>query len=144
MAFNQWTMNPLILGLNFGIIVSIGSFNALGVTVTKNASAAQRSTIDTSRTVLIWVFFLIYPGVGHETFQILQLIGFIILVCGTLIYNEIVIVPWWGFDYNTKAQRAKRELGGQGAKRSLVAQLKPAEDFAPMSPTALRFDANKN
>ena len=59
-AFRQMMQNKFIFGMNFGIIVSIASFNALGVTVTKNASAAQRSTIDTSRTDLIWVFFLIY------------------------------------------------------------------------------------
>ena len=105
-------MNPLIFGMNFGIICSIGSFNALGVAVTKNASAAQRSTIDTSRTVLIWLFFLIYPGEGHEVFDFLQLGGFIILVFGTLVYNEIIVLRFWGFDYNTKTERAKRELAG--------------------------------
>jgi hypothetical protein len=59
-AVQQWMQNKFIFFMNFGIICSIACFNALGVTVTKNASAAQRSTIDTSRTVIIWVFFLIY------------------------------------------------------------------------------------
>lgn len=54
------------------------------------ASAAQRSTIDNSRTVLIWVFFLIYKGSGHEDFHWLQTAGFIILVFGTLYYNNIL------------------------------------------------------
>lgn len=108
-AFQQMWDNKAILFLNLGIICSISSFNAFGVAVTKNASAAQRSTIDTSRTVLIWIFFLIYPGIGHEHFQALQLLGFVILVTGTLVYNEIVVVPFWGLDQNTKAARAARE-----------------------------------
>ena len=31
------------------------------------------------------------------------------LVAGTLVYNEIVIIPWMGFNKNTRSARAKRE-----------------------------------
>lgn len=87
-----------------GILCSIAFFNAFGVTVTKNASAAQRSTIDTSRTVIIWLFFMAVPvyGIYTEHFKWLQLVGFILLVIGTLVYNEILIIPYFGFDVNTK------------------------------------------
>ena len=41
------------------------------------------------------------------------------MVAGTLVYNEIVIIRFWGFDKNTKAERAKREGGNEGGvKRS--------------------------
>lgn len=53
-AFEQMADNPVLIVYTFGIMVSIAFFNVCGVTVTKVASAAQRSTIDTSRTVLIW------------------------------------------------------------------------------------------
>lgn len=39
-AVRMWGLNGFILGMNFGIICSIASFNAFGVAVTKNASAA--------------------------------------------------------------------------------------------------------
>ena len=80
--------------------MSIAFFNGFGVAVTKNASAAQRSTIDTARTVVIWIFFLSCPIYGEylEHFKVLQLIGFILVVIGTLVYNEIVIIPWLGFN----------------------------------------------
>jgi hypothetical protein len=57
-------------------------------------------TIDAMRTALIWVFFLLLPKSvhEHEYFEIIQLIGFSIQVCGTLLFNEIVIIPYWGFD----------------------------------------------
>ena len=44
-----------------------------------------------------------------EHFKILQLFGFILLVIGTLVYNEIVIIPFLGFDKNTKEAIKRRE-----------------------------------
>jgi hypothetical protein len=70
-AFAQMRDNPMLILQCIGIIFSIAFFNACGVATTKYASAPQRSTIDTSRTVLIWIFFLIYQGDGHEQFHTL-------------------------------------------------------------------------
>jgi hypothetical protein len=115
-AFRDFGSNWLLIILSILICFSIAAFNGLGVTVTKNASSAQRSTIDTSRTVLIWIFFLAVPiyGKSLEHFKVLQLAGFILLVLGTLVYNEILVIPFFGFDYNTKAKRAKREKEANG------------------------------
>lgn len=106
LAFDEMNIHKVIILYSVLICFSIASFNAFGVAVTKNASSAQRSTIDTSRTVIIWVVQLI---LGAETFDWLQLVGFILLVCGTLVYNEIVVIPYFGFNQNTKAARARRE-----------------------------------
>lgn len=67
--------------------------------ITKYASAAQRSTVDTCRTLLIWIVFLL---AGKEKFLIGELAGFIILVFGTLVYNEIVEVPIMFMNINTR------------------------------------------
>lgn len=64
MEENKW-----ILGYGFGVMLSIALFKTMGVTITKNASAAQRATIDTSRTVLVWIFFLGWPYKGRENFH---------------------------------------------------------------------------
>ena len=88
------------------IILSIAFFNATGVAITKYASAAQRSTIDTSRTLCIWGASLI---IGWETFLPWELLGFVLLASGTFIYNEIWIVPIDFMNKNTKVMRAKRE-----------------------------------
>jgi hypothetical protein len=32
-----------------------------------------------------------------------------LLVCGTLVYNEIVTLPFWNLDYYTRVNIAKRE-----------------------------------
>ena len=101
------------------ICVSIAGFNTCGVATTKYASAPQRSTIDTSRTVLIWLFCMIVPsknsseywGKIHVDFKWLQLVGFILLVIGTLLYNEIIVLPFAGFDQNTKSAIEGRKKG---------------------------------
>jgi hypothetical protein len=61
--------NVYLLLLVLAMICSISCFNSFGVSVTKYASSAQRSVVDTARTVLIWMFFLVYKGPGHETFR---------------------------------------------------------------------------
>lgn len=98
--------NPLTLLESILILFSIASFNGFGVAVTKNASSAQRSTIDTCRTLIVWVFFMcIQSPELHEDFSWLQLFGFVLVVGGTLVYNEIIIIPFMGFDKNTQKAR---------------------------------------
>ena len=65
--------------------------------ITKYASAAQRSTVDTCRTLVIWCVFL---AMGSEKFLIGELFGFFLLVLGTLVYNEIIEIPM--LNQNTK------------------------------------------
>jgi hypothetical protein len=49
------------------------------------------------------------PDDTKESFSWLQLLGFIILILGGLIYNEILVLKFWGFADNTKAAIKKRE-----------------------------------
>ncbi|KAL4418661.1 hypothetical protein ABPG77_003579 [Micractinium sp. CCAP 211/92] len=62
-------------------------FNFFGVSVTKNLSGAARATIDACRTLFIWLFAL---RMGWERFHMLQVIGFLVLLSGTSVYNEIL------------------------------------------------------
>lgn len=54
-------------------------------------SATARSTIDTCRTLFIWVVSL---GLGWETFKWLQVLGFALLVYFTFLFNGIVEPPF--------------------------------------------------
>jgi len=101
-AFHQLGANPVLLVLWLCFMVSIGLFNTTGVTITKNASAVARSTIDTSRTILVWAISM---ALGWEGFVWLQLIGFVFLVPGTLIYNEILVIPWFGLKESVEAHK---------------------------------------
>ena len=72
------------------IMISIGGFNFFGLSVTRSVSATARSTIDTCRTLFIWIVSL---GLGWETFKWLQIVGFALLVYGTFLFNDIVQPP---------------------------------------------------
>ncbi len=64
-AFRDYAANPTLIWLSVSVCFTMAFFNGFGVAVTKNASSAQRATIDTARTLLIWVFFLIVPVNGQ-------------------------------------------------------------------------------
>merc|ERR1719395_135076 len=78
---------PLMTAV-IGSIFSIAFFNFSGVTVTQKASAVARSTIDVSRTILIWAVEL---AMGWNSFNMLQLAGFFVLALGTMIYNRLIV-----------------------------------------------------
>ena len=112
-------------------ICSIGTHNLAGVSVTKYASSSQRCTIDTSRTLVIWVISL---ALGWESFIQGQLYGFIILVAGTLIYNELVIIPNEWFSRNTKEMQKKNASQVFGTKQfELTEKLVGSLNWSPES-----------
>mmetsp|Transcript_18888 Transcript_18888/g.18884 ORF Transcript_18888/g.18884 Transcript_18888/m.18884 type:complete len:128 (+) Transcript_18888:805-1188(+) len=89
----------------WGVMISFSFFNWTGISTTKYANALARSTVDTSRTLLVWLFSML---AGWETFNFLQLGGFILLVIGTTLYNEVLVLPFWGF--KESVQNHQREL----------------------------------
>ena len=111
-AFKQiWDSWRIKLYLSM-YILSIAFFNFSGLTISKYASATSRTIVDTLRTILVWTFFLVMPFVPDDTkekFSWLQLLGFLVLILGGLIYNEILVLKFWGFADNTKAAIKKRE-----------------------------------
>lgn len=128
-AFTQMADDGTIIWLAFGMMISIACFNVCGITTTKVASAAQRATIDTSRTLIIWFMSCI---LDLEPFNWQAIFGFVLLVFGTLVYNEILVLPFLGLDQNTKEKREARDAA---AKRDA--------NYLSASPGA-PYDANRN
>ena len=65
----------------------------------------------------VWIFYIFVP-VGKtesgspryiEAFTWLQLAGFMVLVFGVMVYNEIIVIPWWGFNRYTRIAIEERE-----------------------------------
>lgn len=56
--------------------------------VTKEISATSRMVLDSVRTMVIWVFSL---AIGWQHFQGLQLAGFVALLFGMCLYNDVFI-----------------------------------------------------
>ncbi|OOF97097.1 hypothetical protein ASPCADRAFT_143240 [Aspergillus carbonarius ITEM 5010] len=89
-GWSQVFNNRAIAMSSFLIMISIGGFNFFGLSVTRTVSATSRSTIDTCRTLFIWLVSL---ALGWETFKWLQVAGFALLVYGTFLFNDIVRPP---------------------------------------------------
>ena len=110
-AFQQMWDNIALLIVYIFYVVSIALYNIVGINLTKLVSSTARAVVDTVRTVFIWLFFLFFSPVEgtKEDFYIIQFVGFMFLVIGTLIYNEILVLPFWGLDKNTRDNMAKRK-----------------------------------
>lgn len=85
-AFCQIGHKPLIILALLGNTVSIAFFNFAGISVTKEISATTRMVLDSLRTLVIWVVSL---ALGWDQFHGLQILGFIILLLGTGLYNGL-------------------------------------------------------
>lgn len=73
-----------------GTIVSIAFFNFAGLSVTKEMSATTRMVLDSVRTFVIWIVSL---ALRWQDFSWLQLVGFIILLIGMCLYNDVILRP---------------------------------------------------
>ncbi|MCQ2818231.1 MAG: solute carrier family 35 protein [archaeon] len=111
-AFRQLGGSAAVLLVFIGYICSIALYNIVGINLTKLVSSTARAIIDTARTVFIWLFFLIWAPVKDtkEHFYWMQFLGFLFLLAGSVIYNEIVAIPFFNLDYYTRENIAKRKL----------------------------------
>lgn len=71
---------------SIGMALSIGGFNSFGLHVTRHISSTSRSTIDACRTLFVWIISL---SLSWERFIPLQVVGFIVLVFGTFLFNDV-------------------------------------------------------
>ncbi|KAL7888433.1 hypothetical protein AOLI_G00034070 [Acnodon oligacanthus] len=116
-AFCQIGHKPLILLALLGNTVSIAFFNFAGISVTKEISATTRMVLDSLRTLVIWVMSL---ALGWEKFHGLQILGFIILLIGTGLYNGLhkplmAKLPCWAGEHSAETgdvDERERLLGG--------------------------------
>lgn len=93
-AISEVISSTEILVSSLCIMVAIATFNFCGMSVTNELSATARSTIDTCRTLLVWLVAMI---LGWESFHLLQFVGFMVLVFGTLCFNGVLKPEQWPF-----------------------------------------------
>lgn len=85
-------------------LVSIAFFNFLGVTITGKLSAVHRVINDALRTIIVWavqlmLFYLGSEKVGQDygakilPHSWMQLIGFLFMIMGSLLYNDVIRFP---------------------------------------------------
>ena len=111
-AFEEYGKQPLHFLWSSMVIVVVALSYACGLSITKYGSAAQRTITECARNVVIWIFFMFVPVFGEITdkFSWYQLSGFLILLFGIFLYNEIIVIPLLGFDRYTRLALAKQDL----------------------------------
>ena len=110
-AFRQMWEKKSIFILYLLYIITVPFFNVFGVKLTILVSSTARAVVDNARSVLVWLFFFFIETAPDtkENFRLVQFIGLLFLVFGTLVYNEIVVLPFWGLDYNIRPNLVKRQ-----------------------------------
>lgn len=107
--YHLWENNAYLY--YFGCCLSIMFFNLFGLYITKQSGAVFRVILDTLRTIIIWIIGAI---VGFEDLKntnklILEIIGFLFLLSGIIIYNEILTISICGLDRETQKYLKKKE-----------------------------------
>ncbi|KAJ2962442.1 hypothetical protein NQZ79_g2367 [Umbelopsis isabellina] len=90
-GWEQVSTHPTVWGTGIAIAASIAFFNFFGLSITTTVSATARSTIDTCRTLFIWMVSLY---LGWERFSWIQVLGFTVMVLGTFIFNGVIKPPF--------------------------------------------------
>ncbi|CAO3600867.1 unnamed protein product [Absidia cylindrospora] len=90
-GFHDFFDHPSVWQIGICISLSIAFFNWFGLTITDTISATARSTIDTSRTLFIWMVSIY---LGWEIFSWIQVWGFAIMVAGTFYFNGVMRWPF--------------------------------------------------
>lgn len=92
--------NSFMLFLVLSFTMCIAIYNSFGMQVCRKLSAVTRCLVDCMRTAVVWGFQLfVYYFVSKEygqpwnQYSWVQLIGFLLLVLGTFIYNGVISLP---------------------------------------------------
>ena len=101
LAFRQMSEKlPLLFFCLFSTI-SIGFYNFYGTVLAKLSSSTTRLVMDSARTLVVWIFFLtlhMENGQVLEVFSYQQLIGFLLVIIGQIIYNGLLKFRILGYD----------------------------------------------
>ncbi len=99
----QWSSYTLSLSL-FTIFadlqVTLPKKLFSNILVTKKLTAVHRTLVDALRTILVWgvdlfIYYLIDKNFGEEWnhYSYIQVLGFLLLLVGTMIYNAVIKLP---------------------------------------------------
>lgn len=124
---NSWQVCTGVIGT----VLSIAFFNFAGISVTKELSATTRMVLDSVRTLVIWLFSL---AVSWQSFNWTQVVGFVVLILGMFLYNDVVLRPFLIQRGCLKDGYAEDDLSG------LIQEERGPSSPAPPSPPVRRED----
>jgi drug/metabolite transporter (DMT)-like permease len=119
-ALRQYIENKYLTILVPITIIFMSSFNILGVSITKYGSATTRSVTDNVRSFLVWLWFLMPFNQKDliEHFNWIQLLGFLCICAGALIYNGVFRIEERRLRRNKKIKLD--EIGGGDEENKIL------------------------
>lgn len=84
----QLANNVQLLTAFIVTVLTFASFSSSAIYVTKQWSGTTRMVVDSGRILVIWIVSL---AIGWQSFHALQLMGFVFLVIGMIVYNDNLI-----------------------------------------------------
>ena len=89
-GFTQLGNNPVLLSSFIFTIVVLLIASVSGIAITLKYSAVLRLILDSLRPILVWIVEISVPVYNHK-FQPLQILGFLIITFGVLIFSDVLI-----------------------------------------------------
>ncbi|XP_045160794.2 solute carrier family 35 member F6-like isoform X2 [Mercenaria mercenaria] len=97
-ALYQIYYSPRLLVFCLLYLGSIAFYNYFGLAVTRSLTAVHRTLIDACRTIMVWgvdliIYYAFDKNFGEpfdKTYGILQIDGFLFLMIGTAMYNQLI------------------------------------------------------
>ena len=84
-------MGILLLVYFFSVqILFLALGGLVGLHIAKKMSAMYRMVIQSLATFLVWGISFAAPSVFEQQFEALQLVGFLVILVGTLVFNRLV------------------------------------------------------
>ena len=71
-----------------GAIICLVITALAGFKIMKQLSAVHVVVFNTCRSIIVWVFSM---AVSWQNFQVLQIVGFLVIIIGVMVFNDILI-----------------------------------------------------
>ena len=92
--------NPTLIGIIVVHVCFVFMFNLTGMMITDYVNAMVRNIMEPLRMITIWItsvflYYVIDESIGEKVglFTILEIIGFILLAFGFLLYTKVIKIP---------------------------------------------------
>ncbi len=95
-ALYQIKNSHQLISLIIAYVFAVAGYNFCALSIARSLSSIHRTLLDAIRTISIWIlelclYYYINRSYGEKwnKYSYLQVIGFILLINGTLIYNQV-------------------------------------------------------
>ncbi|RNF11821.1 putative solute carrier family 35 member F6-like isoform X1 [Trypanosoma rangeli] len=138
LAFDQmWLSRSCLLSM-LAYILGGFFYNTCQMTIIRHFSATNCVMVGSLRNIAVWVVALSLSRIFDEHFNVVELAGFLFLVAGNVVFQNVIPDHWWHKCYEVVL--GQRE--GQGEHERTEDVLEVAQEGDVLSPHTIRHAAN--